>query len=79
MERPEVLSVTVAVGRVVLFVDAIFRDTRHMHRFLSWAETITDSETHVVLDVHRSTLPIRERIRAVDEFLASTDEFLDKA
>ncbi|MDJ0709489.1 MAG: Lrp/AsnC family transcriptional regulator [Woeseiaceae bacterium] len=75
--RPEVLSVSVAAGKAIMIAEAIFRNTNHLHRFLSCLRGVSDSETHVVMKKHVSTMKVRDRIALVDKFLATADDRFD--
>ncbi len=77
LSRPEVLSVSVAAGKSIMIAEAIFRDTNHLHRFLSCLRGVSDSETHVVMKKHLSTMKVRDRIALVDRFLATADDRFD--
>ncbi len=67
---PEVLSISVVVGKGIFVADTIFRDTDHMHLFLSNLPGASDSETHVVLKMHNSEMAVRDRLRLIDESLS---------
>jgi len=78
LERPEVLSLSVVIGDFLMHLDVIAVSTKHLHRFLTWLQESADSETHVVLQRHRSSIPLNERLRRVNDFLALQDERIDK-
>jgi DNA-binding Lrp family transcriptional regulator len=67
---PEVLSISVVVGKGIFVADTVFRDTDHMHQFLSNLPGASDSETHVVLKMHESEMSVRDRLRLVEQSLA---------
>lgn len=74
LSRPEILSVSVAAGKSIMIAEAVFRDTSHLHRFLSCLPGVSDSETHVVMKKHLSSMKVRDRVALVDEFLATSDD-----
>lgn len=76
MARPEVLAASIIVGDGLMVIEMVAKDVRHLHRFLTWLQDFGDSDTRVILNTHRSTMPLRKRIEETEKVLESPDERL---
>lgn len=73
LERPEVLSVSIVVGEPLMIVDVITLNTAHLHQFLTWVNDRGISSTKVVLKRHESHMPLKERLRRIEELRRKPD------
>lgn len=76
MARPEVITASIIAGGGLMIIETIAKDVKHLHRFLTWLQEHGDSDTRVILNTHRSKMPLRERLGKVDELLNTPDERL---
>jgi Lrp/AsnC family transcriptional regulator for asnA, asnC and gidA len=76
LARPEVLSLSVVLGEHLMIAEVIAYDTKHLHQFLTWLHEFGFSETNVMLQHIESKMPLRDRLRLLDEKLADVDRRL---
>jgi DNA-binding Lrp family transcriptional regulator len=77
LDRPEVLNLSIVLGECLIVAEIITVDTKHLHRFLTWLNDISYSETKVVLQKHQSKMSFRKRLAIIERQSAFSDPRLE--